>query len=53
MTNSRHKHKWRFVKNGYTGHPYAGNSTRHGIYKCKCGALKKGRPHNAWDDIEP
>lgn len=43
MTNSKHKHKWKFVKNVYFGMLYAGNLRIRGVYRCNCGKLKYGK----------
>lgn len=59
MTNSTHKHKWRFFRNAYFGALYAGTLRIRGVWRCSCGKLKYGQrsgpaPHEIedYDDWE-
>lgn len=43
MTNSTHKHKWKFIRHVWFGCLYGGNLRAKSLLKCDCGKVKLGK----------
>lgn len=53
MTNSRHKHKWMFVRHVYSGYLYGGDLRAKSLLKCKCGKEKLGKRKGPDPQLDP